>query len=181
MNTTEKRTLTPTLVTPWATSELVTHGIIGGIVAGIIFALAEMIISVATGGPFFGPLRLISSIALGVEAVDPSYPFLTAGLVGLIVHVLLSALYGVIFVSLLAANKQLQASTGLLLLYGSVFGLLLWVVNFLVIAPAAFPQFTEVNQFLNGFLAHTFFYGTVLGAYVANTLSNRTAITTRVE
>ena len=130
-----------------------------------------MLMNVILGEPFLGPLRLISSIVLGTEALQPSYPIVTAGLVGLIVHMILSMIYGLIFVYILKWIGQLHVSTGLLLLYGSLFGLLLWLVNFMVIAPAAFPQFTQVNQLWNGFVAHTFFYGTVLGAYVANTLS----------
>lgn len=96
-------------------------------------------------------------------------------MVGLIIHMILSAIYGVIFVYLLFYARHLTTSTGLLLVYGSLFGLVLWVINFLVIAPIAFPQFTQVDQFWNGFLAHTFFYGTVLGAYVAMVRPGRIA------
>lgn len=146
---------------------LLLHAVTGGIIAGIVFAMAEMFINLIFGRPFFGPLRLISSIALGAEALDPAYSLVTAAVVGLIIHMILSAIYGVIFVYLLFYAGHLSTSTGLLLVFGSLFGLALWVINFLVIAPIAFPQFTQVDQFWNGFLAHTFFYGTVLGAYVA--------------
>jgi uncharacterized membrane protein YagU involved in acid resistance len=164
-----------------AESQLFKHGLIGGIVAGIVFAISEMLINVILGEPFLGPLRLISSIALGTEALQPTYSIVTAGLVGLIVHMILSMIYGLIFVFILKWIGQLHVSTGLLLLYGSLFGLVLWLVNFMVIVPAAFPQFTQVNQLWNGFVAHTFFFGAVLGAYVANTLSQAHPVETHRE
>jgi uncharacterized membrane protein YagU involved in acid resistance len=143
------------------------HGIAGGIISGIIFAMAEMILNVLMGKPFFGPLRLIGSILLGQQALAPIYPLASAALVGLMVHMIMSMIFGLIFIYLLSAVRQLQVSTGRLLVYGSLFGLALWVVNFQILAPALFPQFTLVNQFWNGFFAHTFFFGTMIGGYMA--------------
>lgn len=147
--------------------QLLLHGAVGGILAGVVFILAEMLISAAMGGPFFGPLRMIGSIVLGPQALAGTFPLATAALVGLVVHLVLSAIYGVIFVYLLAYIRQLDASTGLLLLYGALLGFALWVINFLIVAPVAFPQFTMVDQFWMGFVPHTIFFGAVLGGYVA--------------
>lgn len=160
------------------TGPLVLHGIVGGIVAGIIFAMAEMVMAVLMGGDFFGPLRMIGSIALGIGALSPTYPLGSAFVVGVVVHMILSAIYGVVFVYLLAFANQLGTSAGLLLLYGSIFGLALWILNFLIIAPIAWPQFTMVDQFWMGFVAHTFFFGTVLGGYVAATRPGRAWVPT---
>ncbi|MBI2953735.1 MAG: hypothetical protein HYY30_05435 [Chloroflexi bacterium] len=149
------------------TGSLLLHGVVGGIIAGLVFALFEMVVAMVMGISFFDPLRLIGSMVLGVEALDPTYPLATAAIVGAVIHLILSAIYGVIFVYLLAYTSQLTSSTGLLLLYGSLFGLALWIVNFLIIAPFVWPQFTMVDQFWMGFVAHTFFFGTVLGGYFA--------------
>jgi uncharacterized membrane protein YagU involved in acid resistance len=143
------------------------QGVAGGIISGIIFAMAEMILNVLMGKPFFGPLRLIGSIVLGQQALAPTYPLASAAVVGLIVHMIMSMIFGLIFIYLLAAVRQVQASTGRLLVYGSLFGLALWVVNFLILAPVLFPQFIMVNQFWNGFFAHTFFFGTMIGGYAS--------------
>ncbi len=152
------------------TRQLLTHGIIGGILAGVAFVMVDMILAaVQMGAPFYAPLRMMGAIALGSQALQESYPFVQAAVAAVAVHMVLSALYGVVFVYLLAAFRQLRASTGALLAYGSIFGLALWVLNFLIIAPIAFPWFGMVNQFWFGFVAHTFFYGTVLGAYVGAT------------
>ena len=147
--------------------QLLLHGVVGGVLAGVVFMLAEMLISAAMGGPVFGPLRMIGSIVLGAQALAATFPLATAALVGLIVHLVLSAIYGVIFVYLVAYTRQMDASTGMLLLYGALFGVALWVINFLLVAPIAVPQFTRVDQFWMGFVPHTIFFGAVLGGYVA--------------
>jgi len=152
-----------------STRELLLRGILGGIVAGIVFLLAEMVMAVALGGDILDPLRVIGSILLSTVAFVPDYPLAAIAVVAVIVHLVLSAVYGLIFTYVLAYADQLDASPGVLLLYGTIFGLLLWVVNLLIIAPFAFPQFGMINAFWQGFVAHTVFYGTALGGYVAAT------------
>ena len=160
------------------TGHLLTYGLIGGVVAGIIFILFEMTLAAVMGVGFLAPLVLISSIVLGTGALDPTFPMATAVITGGIVHLVLSAIFGVVFLYLVAWARQLCTSTGLMLLYGSLFGLALWVVNFLVLGSIFWPQFLTVNQFWFGFVAHTFFYGTVIGAYVASAWPSRRGIIT---
>lgn len=144
------------------------HGAIGGLLAGVVFALFEMIAAaVMMGMPaFFMPLRMIGAIALGPVALDPSYSLVAAGFAGLVVHMALSIFYGVIFGASVAAGRNTALNTtGGLLAAASVYGLLLWLVNFYVIAPALFPWFLESSPLIQ-FIAHTFLYGTVLGIYL---------------
>ncbi|MEJ2598644.1 MAG: hypothetical protein P8Z00_09945 [Anaerolineales bacterium] len=160
---------------------LIWRGVAGGIISGIIFAMAEMILNVLMGKPFLGPLKLISSVVLGKQAVAPTYPLASALVVGLITHMIMSMIFGLIFIYLLTAVRQLQASTGRLLVYGSLFGLALWVVNFQILAPVLFPQFTTVNQFWNGFFAHTFFFGTMIGGYMSIVAPKREVVEAQSE
>jgi len=150
-------------------STLAVKGAIGGLISGIIFAMAEMFLNLFLGKPFLGPLRLISTIALGKQAAAPNYALGTSLVVGLITHMMMSIIFGLVFVFLLKAVHQLDASTGLNLVLGSVYGVGQWVVNFLILAPIFFPQFSTVNQFWNGFFAHTFFFGTMIGGYLSIT------------
>ena len=57
----------------------------------------------------------------------------------------------------------------------TAYGLLLWLVNFYVIVRVAgwdwFPD--GADQFWQGFVAHTFIFGTLLGIYLAGTLRRR--------
>ncbi len=150
-----------------ATRQLLLHGIVGGMIAGIVFLLFEMFVSVALGGPFLMPLIMIGSIVLGTQALSPAFPLATAALAGIFLHLTLSAIFGVTFVYLLAFGRQLGASGPMLLLYGSLFGLALWIVNFQILGRFLWPQFLMADQLWMGFIAHTFFYGTVIGGYIA--------------
>jgi uncharacterized membrane protein YagU involved in acid resistance len=157
-------------------SALLKIGVIAGVIAGIGFALAEMFINLLIlGAPFLGPLRLISSIVLGPQALQPTYPLASSLIVGMIVHLILSSIYGLVFVNLLKWSGQLGASAILKLIYGAFFGLALWVVNFLIISPIVFPQFGNANPFWNGFFAHTFFYGGIIGLYSASVIAGQKA------
>lgn len=149
------------------TSWLYFQGAIGGIVAGIVLAVADSAMTLTLGGSAFGPMRLIASIVLGTAALSPAYPLAVALPVGVITHLLNSAVYGVIFVYLLVVTNRIASSDRQLLLYGTLYGFAVWVVTILIVGALAFPQFLTMNQFWNGFVAHTFFYGTVLGAYLA--------------
>jgi hypothetical protein len=145
------------------------HGAIGGLIAGIVFAMFEMIVAALMMGmsAFWMPMRMIGGIVLGMPALDPSYPLVTAALTGFILHMVLSTLYGVIFGAVVSFIPQLARSTAILVVAASVFGLLLWLVNFFVIAPAAgWTWFPEKTSPLVQFIAHTFFYGTALGVYL---------------
>ncbi|RWP37453.1 hypothetical protein [Mesorhizobium sp.] len=139
------------------------QGAVAGIVAGIVFAAFEMAASAFMMGAeaFFMPLRMIGAIALGPEALDPGYPLLTASIAGVVVHLILAIAYGIVFGEIAAMLRGRAAFIGL----GSIFGLALWLVNFYVIAPIAFPWFLQASPVVQ-FIAHTFFFGTVLGWYL---------------
>jgi hypothetical protein len=139
------------------------QGAIAGIVAGIVFAAFEMIVSALLTGPaaFFMPLRMIGAIALGPEALDPGYSIMTAGFAGVVVNLVLAIVYGVIFGEI-AAMLRGQAA---FIAAGTIFGIALWLVNFYVIAPVAFPWFLDASPLVQ-FIAHAFFFGSVLGYYL---------------
>ncbi len=161
-----------------SSGSLLLLGLIGGVIAGVVFLAAQMAISIVMGGAIVDPLRLVGSVVLSVEALSPIYPVAMAASSGLIVLVVLSSIYGAICTFLLAYTRQLSNSTVWLLIYGSLFGAGLWIINFLVIAPIVWSQFILVNQFWNGFVAHTFFYGLVLGAFIATTRSDMVTAST---
>jgi len=144
---------------PWA----LRTGALGGFVAGLVFAAFEMTMTAAMMGmdAFFMPLRMIGAILLGPMALDPSYPLLNASLAGLAVHVPLAILYGVIFAIVIGGLRSAAADTTL----GAIYGLGLWLINFYLIAPAAFPWFLMSSPLVQ-FIAHTFFFGAVLGWFV---------------
>ena len=142
---------------------------IGGLIAGLIFAMFEMVVAALINGAsaFFMPLRMIGAMVLGAEALDPGYSLITAGPAGVLVHVVLSALFGAVFGAAVAAVPSVARSTGALVAAAGLYGLLLWLVNFYVVAPVAgwdwFPNGTdEAVQFV----AHVVCFGALLGFYL---------------
>lgn len=145
----------------------VKHGLVGGVVAGVVFAMFEMLVALLLSGDLFAPLRSIAGIPLGGP---PSQIALgTAMPVGLATHMVLSMFYGVIAAFVVSAVTWFLSSGARTVVFATVYGLLLWVVNFFVVAPliGAAWFMSEPNQFWQGFVAHTFFFGTVLGLYLA--------------
>ena len=119
-----------------STASLVRAGLIGGAIAGMVFAMFEMLAAVAFNGPdaFFMPLRMIAGIALGPSAMDPSTSLALAGAVGLGIHMALSMMYGVATAIVANALPVLSRSTGALVVFATVMGLALWILNFFVLA-----------------------------------------------
>lgn len=143
-------------------SSWLVNGLMMGVVAGIVFILFEMIMAAILGDGFFAPLRMIGAIVLGPDALLPTYSVTVAALVGIVVHLVLSGTFGLIF-GLIASSIRFVRASGLsLVIAATVFGILLWLVNFYVIAPMAFPWFGMANPYVQ-FVSHAFFFGTPLG------------------
>ncbi len=58
------------------------------------------------------------------------------------------------------------------MLLSAIDGLLLWLVNFYVIAPVAFPWFGMADPVVQ-FIAHAFFFGTAPGSLLTWRLARR--------
>lgn len=142
---------------------------IGGVVAGVVFAMFEMMMAAILNGSsaFFMPLRMIGAMVLGKDALSPDSSLFTAGITGAIVHMVLSAMFGIVFGLAVALIPTLGRSTASLVGSASVYGLVIWIANFYVIAPIAgwdwFPQ--ETNGTVQ-FFAHVIFFGSVLGVWL---------------
>jgi hypothetical protein len=133
-----------------------------GIAAGGVFLIFEMIVSAITGSSAFEPFRMIAAVALGAGALsaEPTIGLPTVVPVTLAVHYTLSAFYGAVFSTITAVTSTLRNDRIALVVAASVFGFVLWLANFYVIAPALFPRFLMANPVVQ-FFAHTFF-GTAL-------------------
>ncbi len=114
-------------------------GAAAGIVAGAAFGAVTMWFAASTGDPAKGPLLMISTIVQGEEAMRTG----TASVgVGLAVHMVLSALFGVLFAVLVSRVK----GDALLAWSGPLYGAVLYLLTFKVLSPVAFPVFEMANQ-----------------------------------
>lgn len=115
------------------------RGAVGGLIAGILFAVATMWFVTSLGMPARTPLLMISTIVLGDDAMVTGDANST---IGLIVHLVLSAGFGVVFA--LAARRL--RTNGAVALAGLAYGGLLYLVNFQILARVAFETFRMANQ-----------------------------------
>lgn len=98
------------------------HGVIGDVIGGIVFAMFEMIMALVLDGSnaFFMSLRMIGGI--GLQALDPNTSLLTAGGARLVIHMILSMMYGVIVTVVLSLVPQFSSSRTAALVSASVAG-----------------------------------------------------------
>ena len=105
-----------------------------GLIAGVVFALMEVVGAVLMGNPPLMPLRMFASVLLGQSALEAA-SLGTAVLVGTVVHLGLSALYGLIYGLINARlSAETQTNWGRQAGLGLLFGAMLWLVNFQIIA-----------------------------------------------
>lgn len=137
-----------------------------GVVAGIIFAIVEVLGAAMMGNPPLMPFRMFASVLLGQGAMET----MSAGgafVVGTVVHLVLSAAFGAVYGlvnSRLAAETQ--TSRGRQVGIGLAFGVILWLVNFHIIARILYPWFLMTPQFLQ-MMMHAVFFGLPLGLLYA--------------
>ncbi len=97
-------------------------GLVAGLIGGIAMAMVVMLVSAVMGMGFWAMPQMISGLVLGSQAAMAGGA--TAILVGLVVHMMLSAVYGLIYAWIV------NAVTHEFWLTGIAFGIVLWVVNF---------------------------------------------------
>ncbi len=152
----------------------VKQGAIGGLIAGIVFAMFEMLMAALLQEAFFGPLRMIGATVLGRDALQPGYPLATAAVVGMLVHMILSVAYGIVFALVVSYAPTLARTALLLVTAAGLYGLLLWLLNFYAVAPlAGWSWFPNRTNPLVQFVAHTFMFGAVLGLYLDRVTAQR--------
>ena len=147
-------------------------GALMGIFAGLVFALFQVIMAAVAPGPLPSELIvMVEGVAYGGVPAPINAPAIASPAVAIavLVHLGLSAIYGAMFGAVAPKVRALRNDRKALIGAATVFGLLVWIVNFFVIAPVAFPWFAETNGVVQ-FFAHTLFYGTVLGLLLAVTM-----------
>lgn len=156
---TESSTGANSTSSPESAAARVVRGALGGVVAGAVFIVFNMWFSASNGGPATAPFRLISSLVLGSGSLEAGT---TNVALGVLVHAVISVLFGVVFAFAIAPRCR---TNGTVAVAGGVFGLLVYVLDFLILANTVFPQFQMPNDPLElaahivfGHVLATFFY-----------------------
>lgn len=138
-------------------------GVWSGLIAGAVFMMLEMLmVAFIQGESPWGPPRMIAAMILGEGVLPPPATFdIGIMMAAMMVHFILAIVYGLIVGWLLHWTKRL----GIALLIGAVFGFGIYLVNFYLIAPAAFPWFAMARNWISVF-NHTLFGIVTAGAYI---------------
>lgn len=139
-----------------AASSWLGWGAFSGLLAGIAFLAINMWFAASIGQDAAAPLHTIATIVEGPPPADAVQG------VGVVVHVVLSALFGLIFAALLLPLRR--RSAGWLAWAGLLFGGAVYLVDFQVLARSVawFSAFQATNQPLE--LAAHLVFGSVLAA-----------------
>lgn len=152
---------------PW---ELAMHGTRAGLLAGFALGFVEIVASLLLRGDPWLPFDFAAAIVVGPDALTPAFPVAASIALGTVIHVLLSVAFGMTFLAGLALTFQLSARPWLMLLYGVLFGAIVWEVDFVAVLPVIAPELTGrldlATQLWNGIVSYCFVYGPALSAYV---------------
>ena len=142
-------------------------GVYAGLIAGAVFLMLEMsMVWLFMGESPWAPPRMIAAMVLG-EGVLPMPPdkpatfSLGVVMTAMVIHFVLSIIYGLIGGAIVAHRMGYAAAIGL----GAVCGLAIYLINFYPIANALFPWFAMARNWISIF-AHVVFGAAVGAAYV---------------
>lgn len=144
----------------------VKEGAAAGLVAGVAMLSVQVAIAVLAGDPPLWPLRLSASVFIGESALTTTSAA-TAVLVGAIGHFVLAAVFGMIYgVFSSALTRPMRAWPQRQAIVGTLYGVVIWIVNLQVLARLASPWLLDTSQVLQ-LATHALAYGLPLGLIYA--------------
>ncbi len=132
-----------------------------GVIAGVVFLIAEMLmVMIVQGQSPWGPPRMIAAIALGQGVLPPPADFdFKIVMTAMLIHFPLAVVYGLILGWIVH-----RVGTGITLLIGAAFGLVVYLINFYPIASALFPWFAMARGWMSA-AVHVLFGLVAAAAY----------------
>jgi hypothetical protein len=114
-------------------------GVIAGVVAGAAYLAAQTTFATALGGSAAEPMQRIAAILMGPDVAPPPAEW-SFGVLGMavLIHFGLAMVFGRI-VSVLVWRRTLPVALAI----GAAVGLVLFGLNFELLAPSAFPWFDD--------------------------------------
>lgn len=125
--------------------ETLKRGALAGLGGGVVMAMWSMIALWLTGGGFWSPLNLIAHTLWRGAPLGTQFSG-GALVLGLVIHMMMSMVLGMVFAVGVRTISRLGASTATLTITGMMFGLVVWAVMqygiWPAIDPAAAAKFT---------------------------------------
>jgi hypothetical protein len=143
------------------------EGLAFGLIAGALFAIGQLAATIVMGEPAMSAFRRFASILLGPSALTSAVSPAAAVGRGLIANRWLSAMYGVVYGFYNSAlTMATRRSIGRQAIVGTLFGLMLWLVNFRAFAPYRYPWMLELDV-IPQLILHALVFGLPLGLLYA--------------
>jgi hypothetical protein len=143
-------------------------GTTGGAVAAFIFLAYQILLS--STSDVVAAFKMPASITLGQAAMSKMSPVVIVVATGLVNNVIIGAWWGLVFGFMLALAGSKWASGGIVTL-AMVFGSLVWLLSFYLIAPLIWPWLRPLSS-VRLFVGHVFFFGLPLGLWVASRIKS---------
>lgn len=145
-------------------------GLLAGLIGGIVMAMFMMMVTALTGMGFLAPLYAIAATFNHAWAMTKGFD-LTPILVGLMLHMVNSAVFGLIFALLVARLLPRALALPAATMAGMVWGLILLAVNQLIVLPSVdAPMVAATSSIFGWWLVGHLMYGVVLGVIAGATL-----------
>lgn len=136
--------------------------ILGGLIGGAVFMMAEMLMVMLIGESPFAPPRMIAAMLLGPDVLPPPADFdIGILMTAMMIHFPLSAVYGVVFAAIVRSMESTKA-----LITGAVLGLAIYLINFYGVASFMFEWFAMARNWVS-LTTHVLFGLATVWAYLA--------------
>lgn len=136
-------------------------GLIAGLIGGVMMAVVGAALAIAIGDDLWKAPKLIATFVVSPDAI--AAPGFLAGpvLIGSLIHLTLSALFGVGFGVLATRIWNMPLSYGAPMVLGFVYGLAIWLIAYFIILPLVNPLVLEI--YAPAFLIQNLTYGLSTG------------------
>lgn len=146
--------------------------LVASLIASVIMAMMEMVYEWLFGVGFWAaPTFIAATIFRDLQAVALPVPFaLFPVVLGILGHMMLSVILGVLFVAALGGRLASRAAG---IIYGTVYALVIFALMWFIVLPLIDPVMLALNPYVFA-LAHIV-WGIVLGVMVARSRVPQTA------
>jgi len=146
-------------------------GLWAGLIAGAVYLVVLLVLLLAQGVSPLGTMRMTAAIVLGSGVLPPPPSFgMGIAAAALLVHFALSLVYGVLLALIIQRLERMPA-----LGVGVAFGLAMWLLDYYLIAPGAFPWFAGERAAPATPFLHVVFGIAAVGGYLAIAARERRA------
>ena len=153
--------LAPRRAVPALPDVLGLAGALAGLGGGLVMWVVSTLLSEALGLDLWFQPKVIASLVLGPSVVAQAGFAAGAVLVGALIHLTMAVLLGVLFEIFMRRVARLPSDLGVPELTGLTYGMLIWLVDYFVVAPVLSPLLLQI--YAPALIIQNIVYGAVTG------------------